>query len=59
MYSAKPRPNENSDIVRPSNHATDVGLGEIITLEEKWLTCRAGQRVGEHVAEIEAGGVTS
>jgi hypothetical protein len=48
-----------AEILTPSDHATDIRLGEIIALEQEGLARRAGQRVGENIAEIEAGGVTS
>src|SRR3989442_5205257 len=48
-----------SGMLTPSDHATDIRLGEIIALEQERLARRAGQRVGENIAEIEAGGVTS
>src|SRR6267142_2366765 len=47
------------EFVRPSDHTTDIRLGEIIAFEQEWLARRAGQRVGEYVAEIEPGSVTS
>src|SRR5437762_3182891 len=43
----------------PSNHTTGVGLGKIIALKEEWLARRAGKRVSENVAEIEAGDASS
>ena len=46
-------------ILTPSDHATDIRLGEIIAVEQEGFAGRAGQRVGEKIAEIEAGGVTS
>ena len=45
--------------VAPSGHTTDISFGEIIAFEEERFTGRAGKRVGEHVAEIQAGGAMS
>ena len=59
LYSAETRSNRESEIARPLGHASDVGFGEIIAFEEEGLARRAGKRVGEQVAEIEACGVTS
>src|SRR5437867_1293309 len=52
-------PDNAPAMVAPSDDATDISFGEIIALEEEWLARRAGKRVGEQVAEIEASGVTS
>jgi hypothetical protein len=59
LLSQESRPSSNSEIVRPSDYATDIGLGEVIALEEEWLARRAGQRVAENIAKIETGGVMS
>jgi hypothetical protein len=59
VYSAKTSSDREPAVVKPSEHATDIGLGEIIAFEQERLASRAGERVGEHVAEIETGGVTA
>src|SRR5262249_49430509 len=42
LYSAKTSSEGESEIFRPSDHATDIGLREIITFEEEWPRPRYG-----------------
>ena len=37
----------------------DVGLAEVVALEEEWLTGGLGEGVGEAITEIKAGGMAA
>src|SRR5204862_6781271 len=50
---------EAATMVSPSDHPSDVRPGEVFALEQETLAGCASQGVGEDVAEVEAGGVTS
>src|SRR5918996_503435 len=66
-YSTSRRPARRSDrateppqfVSDPSGRACDVGLGEIVALEQQRLARGPRERVGECVADVQTGGVAA